>query len=1294
MASSPASPWAILAAIPRVSATPRAPPLSVAPAAPPRVTILTVPPRVSPDPTTPRNFPSVLAADPSGLLLFSASQGRPTGPLIVDMPGRELFLWRPFVKGYFVCDAVSATALRLPEPEGTISHPGNLGLAVAPGGGGSWYQSATTRVFSRLAGKNSWSKVGVDCSDRFRKSFCSLARVRLIWRAGIERSILEKPRYFTKQAKSIMEQGDKLDLLLKKMDKSEHKREAMEQRSHADFQALKKALETRVPLVEKKVDELGASVQDLTKKVADIQDSLDANLLQHSPNPHQPSGTNQSTYDSPPFVSPSSGATSTVSEYVEIYDSVMHQLLAYDEAAPPSYFVTRFIEGLKQDIRVVVMEEAVEGTKPTSFRRAESALVPRAVKSGFHSQNFRGSTSSMDDKKTVDPVRTQSRDDKITALKAYRRAKGLCFTCVSAQSFRVKGWLQGIELLMLVDSGSTHSFLDKQLADQLKGLTLLPAAVMVKVADGGEMNCTHYLAQCEWWLQGHQFQNDFKVLPLFGYDAILGMDWLQQLGQMTVNWEEQWMQFLWHEGVINIRGIQARTDKCDQISYLQLKGLNKMGALMHMVQLSAVSVQESTPVSESISVVLSEFQSVFEEPKELPPRRLCDHQIPLLPGSKPHSTSPFSSPALLVKKKDGSWRLCIDYRQLNDITIKRKYPLPVIDELLDELAGAKYFSKLDLRAGYHQIRLVKGEEPKTAFQTHFGQFEYKVMSFGLTGAPATFQEAMNDTLSPVLKKYALVFFDDILIYGADLASHVVHLRHVLQLLHEHQWKVKLSKCSFGQQQLFYLGYIIGVHGVSTDPEKVKAVVDWPVPKNLKQLRGFLGLAGYYRKFVKNFGVISKPLTNLLRKSKGFHWDDRATQAFFQFEKCFGDSTMEVNSLSVCTPTWLTNVVKGYNEDSQATKFLTALAVNAAAIPNFSLHNGILKYKNRIWVGNNSELQTKIVHALHDSPIGGHSGFPVTYRRVKGLFVWPGMKKMVKTLVDECDICQQAKPDRHKYPGLLQPLTIPAGAWQTVSLDFIEGLPKSRCYNCILVVVDKFSTSDVAQVYMENVFKLHGIPLALISDRDRILPVSFGSSCFKRLLKLARGVDKIVPAVLPTSLETTKVPVAILDAQIRKDAALQGFWGRGETDKRRCIQLSDGKLRFVEITPAVEPMLRNAQSPHCCAARISMWTLSEPEAGQWTPEFDVSFDEIWADESYQQTGLTEKTPVLALVHPKNADVVYFFMEEHLFSVDMRVKSVVECDKYELIEPPSNIVSRLGAAHCTYFRYHKLALRMLL
>lgn len=234
-----------------------------------------------------------------------------------------------------------------------------------------------------------------------------------------------------------------------------------------------------------------------------------------------------------------------------------------------------------------------------------------------------------------------------------------------------------------------------------------------------------------------------------------------------------------------------------------------------------------------------------------------------------HSTSAFSSPALLVKKKDGSWRVYIDYRQLNSITQKGTYPMPVIDELLDESAGAKFFSKLDLRAGYHQIRMAAGDEHKTAFQTHSGHYEYKVMSFGLTGAPATFQSAMNDTLWSVLRKCALVFFDDILIYSPDMPSHLCHLKQVLQLLVDHQWKVKLSKCAFAQEQISYLGHIISGSGVATDPSKIQSIVDWARPTTIKKLRGFLGLAGYYRKFVKNFGTISKPLTQLLKKDVPF-----------------------------------------------------------------------------------------------------------------------------------------------------------------------------------------------------------------------------------------------------------------------------------------------------------------------------------------------------------------------------------------------------------------------------------------
>lgn len=186
---------------------------------------------------------------------------------------------------------------------------------------------------------------------------------------------------------------------------------------------------------------------------------------------------------------------------------------------------------------------------------------------------------------------------------------------------------------------------------------------------------------------------------------------------------------------------------------------------------------------------------------------------------------------------------------------------------------------IDLRAGYHQIRLARGEEHKTAFQTHRGHSEYLVMSFGLTGAPATFLSAMNQTLAPLLRKCVLVFFDDILVYSATLDEHIHHLSQVLQLLRQHDWKVKLSKCAFGQRSLSYLGHVISDQGVSTDNSKIEAIKNWIQPTTPKQLRGFLGLAGYYRKFVRNFGIISKPLTDLLRKGSIFTWSASAEEAF-------------------------------------------------------------------------------------------------------------------------------------------------------------------------------------------------------------------------------------------------------------------------------------------------------------------------------------------------------------------------------------------------------------------------------
>jgi hypothetical protein len=218
----------------------------------------------------------------------------------------------------------------------------------------------------------------------------------------------------------------------------------------------------------------------------------------------------------------------------------------------------------------------------------------------------------------------------------------------------------------------------------------------------------------------------------------------------------------------------------------------------------------------------------------------------------------------------------VDYKHLNALAMKSMYHVPIVDELLDELSGASWFSTLDLRAGFHQILLQPGEEHKTAFQTHMGHFEFRVMTFGLTGAPTTFQRAMNTTLVPLLRKCALVFFDDILVYSPSLES---HLQQVFALLATDQWKIKRSKCSFAQNRVAYLGHVISSQGVSTDHSKIEAISAWPMPTNTKELRSFLGLAGYYMEFVRHFRIISQPLTYFLKKGILFIWTNDHQEAF-------------------------------------------------------------------------------------------------------------------------------------------------------------------------------------------------------------------------------------------------------------------------------------------------------------------------------------------------------------------------------------------------------------------------------
>lgn len=462
-------------------------------------------------------------------------------------------------------------------------------------------------------------------------------------------------------------------------------------------------------------------------------------------------------------------------------------------------------------------------------------------------------------------------------------------------TMKIHGMLHSTEVLILIDGGSTHNFISDVLVNELKLATQPVTSFGVQIGNGDLIRCGQICKNLSVQINDLKITQDFHPFSLGGADLVLGVQWLATLNTVQANWKELFMIFSIDGKRYKLQGISSGPQKSSSFQHLAIE-------------------PETTPcIPLPLQPVVNQYTTIFEEPQHLPLIRSQNHSIPLMPNSTPPnirpyrypysqkneiekqveqlmaagfiqpSTSPFSSPVLLVKKKDNSWRMCIDYRALNKITIADKYPIPNIDELLDELHGATVFSKLDLRSGYYQIRVAAPDIEKTAFRTHSGHYEFKVMPFGLTNAPSTFQAIMNDLFRPYLRRFILVFFDDILVYSPSMEQHKFHLEQALKLLHDNQFFAKLSKCCFGQEQVVFLGHVISSKGVSVEEEKISAVKSWPVPSTVKEVRGFLGLSGYYRRFVRNYGVIARPLTALTKKD-GFLWSEEALKAFNDLKK--------------------------------------------------------------------------------------------------------------------------------------------------------------------------------------------------------------------------------------------------------------------------------------------------------------------------------------------------------------------------------------------------------------------------
>lgn len=863
----------------------------------------------------------------------------------------------------------------------------------------------------------------------------------------------------------------------------------------------------------------------------------------------------------------------------------------------------------------------------------------------------------------------------------------------------VEGKVKHMNVKILIDSGATGLFIHPKLV-RLADLSTVEKSVpdKVKLADGHTISSTH-VTRVQFKVNHSEYkdQDTFHVVDLGDFDMVLGKPWLRRLNPV-IDWVHNTLKFtfggrniliasrnspqqcLANSLILNIaqfRKAEASKPREQPLLLCTIKQLEDGEIDFKIDSPSHSKVDLPVDWKEQMSQIASKYKDVLPEgdvQPTYPPARAIEHEVPIIPGStipnrptyrmspseldelkkeissllergliRP-STSPYGAPVILVPKKDGGKRLVIDYRLVNAITIKNRYPLPRIDDLMDQLHGAKIFSKIDMASGFHQIRMAEADCHKSAFRTRFGHYEFTVLPMGMTSAPATFQRLMNDIFMPYLDKFVIIYLDDLCIYSKTPEEHIKHLEIVLGLLREHKLLAKPSKCLFGVTSMDFLGHIISSDGIATDPKKIKAVQDWPIPKNNKDILSFMGLANFYRRFVKDFSKIAAPLTSLTGKDVPFQWGPKAQESFDALKLalttapvlavpdftrpflvrcdaskfaigqvlCQGEGKEErviayesrklspaelkyeihdkellsvvhalrkwrhylygarqrietdnwatkfiqtkpilnkrqaswldllqefdldivhrpgdtnvvadalsrrpdyvLNAIQWLTPDNLFEEVRSHSrKDPEYRKLLKLVQEKPQSRPDFSLKNDLLYKGDRLYVPE-GRLRTTLLTEAHDTPISGHLGKHKTYERLARSFYWPRLPHMVGEYCRTCPTCQSIKGDTQKPIGLLQPLSIPRRKWDSVSLDLIVHLPKTRNgHTAIVVFVDRASkmiiceptvnevtAEQLAQLYYKAVFRFHGVPSELVSDRDPKFTSDFWQAFHKRL----------------------------------------------------------------------------------------------------------------------------------------------------------------------------------------------------